>query len=272
MMLRFFAFSVFPQFSARKRRGTIPALCDLKPHSSGRWNSAEHQPVVCRGKTKAILNTFIITFHFTFCFDHTSHHIEEQPHGDDMISARDAVIETKPKPKRWLHKPSAVTSEVAFSQILYRRDCVACADHQPHGPARGEGPWTRKISGESSWHNRSTRKSWWDCNPGSWQEEITKSRKTSEEQWPDQPIPLEDDAKNDRDVKSRRRQPWKGSTLEYDVNSGSPSDLGANLVLKHADTDDCQAQASSTNQANSNTELSELEEQALQGDRIDGTS
>ena len=29
-----------------------------------------------RVKTKDILDTFIITFHFTFCFDHTSHHIE----------------------------------------------------------------------------------------------------------------------------------------------------------------------------------------------------
>ena len=60
----------------------------------------------------------------------------------------------------------------------------------------------------------------------------------------DQPIPLEDDAKNDRDVKSRTRQSWNGITLEHDVDSGNLSDLGAHLVLNHADTNDCQAQAS----------------------------
>ena len=48
------AFSVFfPQVSARKGRGTNPALCDLKPHSSGRWNSADHQPSVCRGENES---------------------------------------------------------------------------------------------------------------------------------------------------------------------------------------------------------------------------
>ena len=70
----------FPQRSARKGRGTNPALCDLKPHSSGRWNSAELS-LVFRGKTQNILNTFIITFiitfHFTFYVDHISHHVKD---------------------------------------------------------------------------------------------------------------------------------------------------------------------------------------------------
>ena len=34
-------FHFYPQLSARKRKRTNPALCDLKPHSSGRWNLAE---------------------------------------------------------------------------------------------------------------------------------------------------------------------------------------------------------------------------------------
>ena len=34
-----------------------------------------------------------------------------------------------------------------------------------------------------------------------------------------------------------------GTAEAGEVNSGNPSDLGANLVLNHADTDDCQAQA-----------------------------
>ena len=55
------------------------------------------------------------------------------------------------------------------------------------------------------------------------------------------------------------------------MNSGNPSDLGANLVVDHVDTDDCQARVLSrelsennTCQACSNTDLSELEQQAQQ--------
>ena len=80
-------------------------------------------------------------------------------------------------------------------------------------------------------------------------------------------------------MKLRKEQSWKGTTLENDrsrkhqsseptvcgsggakeagdVNSEDPSDLGANLELDHADTDDCQAQASGICQASLNTELS----------------
>ena len=72
------------------------------------------------------------------------------------------------------------------------------------------------------------------------------------------------------------------TTKSGDVNSGNPSDMGANLVLDLADTDNFQAQASSTCHAILNTELSELEQQARQehtclgnkhptGDRVNAT-
>ena len=70
------------------------------------------------------------------------------------------------------------------------------------------------------------------------QEEITQSRKTLEEE-SDLISPYY--AKNDRDVESRRWQSWTGFTLEHDVNSGNPSDCGANLVLNPADAVDCAA-------------------------------
>ena len=50
-------------------------------------------------------------------------------------------------------------------------------------------------------------------------EKITKSRETSEEQWLDQPMPLEADVKSDRDVKSRKWQSWKGITVKHDHSS-----------------------------------------------------
>ena len=68
------SFSTFyPQVCARKGRGTNPALCDLKPHSSGRWNLAEPHSWSSALKRKTIST---ITFHSTFCFDHTSHQME----------------------------------------------------------------------------------------------------------------------------------------------------------------------------------------------------
>ena len=42
-------------------------------------------------------------------------------------------------------------------------------------------------------------------------------------------------------MRSRRRQPWSTIAAAGDINGGNPSDLGANPVLDHADTDDCQA-------------------------------
>ena len=88
-------------------------------------------------------------------------------------------------------------------------------------------------------------------------EDITKSRRTSEEQ-PDQPIPLEDDAKNDRNVKSRRWQSRKRFHSGARREQWEPVRLGS--------------KAGAQPRASSNTELSELEQQAQQGDGLDGTS
>ena len=51
------------------------------------------------------------------------------------------------------------------------------------------------------------------------QGEITKPRKTSEEQRLDQLIPLENEAKSVRDVKLREQELWKGITTKHDRSS-----------------------------------------------------